>query len=101
MRRYQIMRLAGKGLIDALGQRAHVELGAVELFVSTTPGQQLVMSPLFDDPAAFDDEDPIGRPYGRQPVSDHDGRTPCQRDGLDFAPRPRWPLAEPGPERAA
>jgi N6-L-threonylcarbamoyladenine synthase len=24
-----------------------------------------------------------------------------QRDGLDFAPRPRWPLAEPSPERAA
>ena len=24
-----------------------------------------------------------------------------QRDGLDFAPRPRWPLAEPAPEAAA
>jgi N6-L-threonylcarbamoyladenine synthase len=24
-----------------------------------------------------------------------------QRDGLDFAPRPRWPLAEASPERAA
>jgi N6-L-threonylcarbamoyladenine synthase len=24
-----------------------------------------------------------------------------QRDGLDFAPRPRWPLAESSPERAA
>src|SRR5829696_1840665 len=50
--------------------RGAAELGAVQVGVETAGGQQVGVGALLDDPAAVDDQDPVGVDDGRQPVGD-------------------------------
>src|SRR5664280_2834789 len=74
-RQYPIRRGAGaSGLVRLVG-----ELRGVQLGVQPAGGEELVMGPALDDPAALDDEDLIGGTDRRQPVRDHDRRTTLHR----------------------
>src|SRR5829696_6465341 len=60
--------------------RGAAELGAVQVGVETAGGQQVGVGALLDDPAAVDDQDPVGVDDGRQPVGD-DQAGPALEDG--------------------
>src|SRR4051794_34025768 len=61
-----------------------LELRAVEFGVETPGGHELVMRAALDDPAVVDDEDLVGLPHGREPVSDHE-RGPAGERRLERA----------------
>src|SRR5215212_419361 len=63
-------RAAGRPAVGRRQGRGAAELGPVQVGVEPAGGEQLGVGALLDDPAAVDDQDPVGVDDGRQPVGD-------------------------------
>ena len=60
------------GLADSSSAFLTGELGAVEVGVETTSGEELVVGATLDHSSGVDDGDFVGVTHGRESVGDHD-----------------------------